>query len=173
MERVELLNDCFLNASKEANVTFRDNDTAFRLKNGTVCDAYLKDDGIQLTCNGTQQFVNNLQLSIKFGYEKNICRSSSMHKPASRNQDGNITQNKQTQGWKYQKGTRRRQNYGSHHPEARRPSPAFEEDTPMKQWHHSASVCGFCGEDNHKEDRCKFGEPISCHTCGGLRHKAK
>ena len=33
--------------------------------------------------------------------------------------------------------------------------------------------CTFCGEGNHREWSCKFGQPITCFSCNNDGHKAK
>ena len=32
--------------------------------------------------------------------------------------------------------------------------------------------CRNCGEQNHASNNCRYGQPIACHTCGRLGHKA-
>ena len=33
--------------------------------------------------------------------------------------------------------------------------------------------CAFCGETNHRNQSCRFGQPIECHKCHSLGHKSK
>ena len=199
MARVELINSCLCNVAQTAGVTFTDSHKNFKLDGGTVCDFFLRDDGIQLTDLGTQQLVKSLKLSVKTGCEKNVCKSSpvSSYPPPFRNEGNSNNRQKEEQGqsWQFQRraksqGGQRWHNQDNHLRGPRpRPVDRRERSTSMPstqdggtpwsttgQRRHQQSghkVCGFCGEDNHQEDRCKWGEPIACNSCGGLGHKAK
>ena len=43
-----------MNVAKEIGVTFNDNDLVFKLKDGSLCHSFLKDDGVNLSRSGTQ-----------------------------------------------------------------------------------------------------------------------
>ena len=205
MARIERINSCLCNAARTAGVIFTDSHQSFKLEGGVVCDFFLKDDGIQLTDLGTQQLVKSLKLSVKAGYEKNVCRSSPTSNYARPHRKEGNTDDPQreqpSQDWQFQRrertqGSRKHHNSRSNytrgprerpgdlpvnrHGERFKPLSSTQDDrTPWsttRQWHHrqmNEKVCGFCGEDNHQEDRCKWGEPIACNSCGGLGHKAK
>ena len=193
MNRVQLLNESFLNTAKEANVTFTDNDKDFRLSSGRIPEVFLQDDGVLLTDAGTQQLVRNLALSVKAGCEKNVCRSFSPPKnpPVSSAQDLgaiNPLENQRNQGQRNQRlQPQGRGRTPGHYHNNRRPAGGRQppltsthkdrfSGSTAGQWHQRQSagkMCGFCGEDNHQEDRCRWGEPIACNSCGGLGHKAK
>jgi hypothetical protein len=34
-------------------------------------------------------------------------------------------------------------------------------------------VCCYCGEENHRADRCRFGQQVRCFGCSRLRHKKR
>ena len=78
-----------MSVAKEIGVTFIDNDLVFKLKDGSSCDAFLKDDGVNLSSSGTQQLAKNLELRIKAGCERNICKQAGKHNKVTNRQATN------------------------------------------------------------------------------------
>ena len=66
----------------DENVDFVDNNLSFYLKDESINDAYLLDDGIHLTYKGTNRLAQNLNLKLKNG-EKTVCDLHS-HKRSQR-----------------------------------------------------------------------------------------
>lgn len=180
--RVETLNDCLENLTKDAGVTFVNNDDVFKLKDGNICTAFFKDDGTSLTSQGTLQLAKKLKLKIKPGHDKSVCKQSDEHLLPKRQSGNGIHSSDRGEnsadGWQYQRRARRYPNQNSPQNGGQKWSTFSTQDhqgtrATVGGRHTQPRECGFCGESNHREDRCRHGEPLQCYVCGGNGHKSK
>jgi lysophospholipase L1-like esterase len=62
---IELVNGCLASLADETNAKIINNDSTFKLADGSPNDAYLLSDQLHLSCNGTKRLVKNMGLSVK------------------------------------------------------------------------------------------------------------
>ena len=96
-QNIDLLNGLLLSHAEEEGITFINNDTTFKLSDGSPNDGYLMNDGVLLTESGTNRLAKNLKLKcitstngmyikqyelsqLKLNnIERNICRDTHNH----------------------------------------------------------------------------------------------
>ena len=194
-ERVETTNASLVALAVDKGVTFVDNDQVFKMKDGTVCDMLFKPDGVHLTNRGILQLVRNLKIETKVGHENNVTRFNRQQgrresvPPKKKDfQDASLsTKDSDADGERWQIPKPRRRPGWSNQKRYSQHNQSFSPDTQSyngknrgynysnRSYKHAepSTLCGFCGEDNHREDRCRHGEPVLCFTCGGEGHKSK
>ena len=193
-ERVETTNASLTALAVDKGVTFIDNDQVFKMKDGSVCDMLFKPDGVHLTNRGVLQLVKNLKIEIKSGNEDDVSKlykrqgkhnsfkpqqrdfqvKSSSADDADADGDGwQISKPRRRPGWSNQRRyAQNNQGYSYKQGYSAKNMGRSSNNQGYKHAEHS-TLCGFCGEDNHREDRCRHGEPVLCFTCGGSGHKSK
>ena len=155
-------------------VEFTDSTPSFRLADGAINDGYYMPDGIHITKTAMNRLASNLQLKVKSRAEgvcHNVVHQTSPHKVTS-----NGTSN---DGWQ----TQRRRGYAKHNQTSdnKKHQPNVEyasikssrvnsNATPVSP---RSTFCNFCGEIGHKQDKCRHGRKLECHTCNREGHKAK
>ena len=158
-QHVHITNACLSTVARDEGVTFINNDTTFKLSDGTPNDGYLLSDGLHLNNRGTNRLVKNMKLKIsdnapngnvvKHGRQKNNTKITEVENNA-RHEVSNkrsLRRNRQAK------------------PDIRKSEP---HDDRRSERH-----CWYCGEANHVSNKCRHGEKISCHNCQKLRQKAK
>ena len=151
-------------------VTFADNTSSFYLRDGSINDGYLQQDGVHLTYRATHKLVQHLNLQVK-DKVRGACTQKHQKTTKLQKNRGDMDKNRQmmTQpdhhdvlpdqrntdnGWKTVRGRRQ-----SHMSQPRQEN----------QDHH----CIFCGENGHNMDTCRHVQKIQCHSCHRLGHKGK
>ena len=214
--RVEAFNAALCVIAGEMDVLFINNDTKFKLSDGSVNDGYLLNDGLHLSAKGTNMLSKNLMLEIIASANGNVVKSkiargkkdapkqntkgqesdmlscpligensSSEHgetqsngQPSSdasvndrrahtpaRSTSGryNDSSTAENQSWQVVQG-RKGQRQSSRGQHAR---------SQVNFQKHQDNPCHFCGELNHISRNCRFGEAVSCYSCGQRGHKQK
>ena len=126
------------------------NDTSFKLADGSINDGYLLRDGLHLSKQGTNRLVRNLSLKIKSDHVNDVT------KPA----------------WKKSlkaNETDRSQNAHQKH----RTHKTNQNHRNLPQHQDPQYGCKNCGEYNHSSSNCRHGKRLQCHSCERLGHKSK
>ena len=165
----------------DENVDYVDNNLSFYLKDKSINDAYLLDDGIHLTYKGTNRLAQNLNLKLKNG-EKTVCdfhshkRSQRRKKYESLNTEPDTASNDEENldhlFWRrahYKAKTSANQSVMKYSTSPSSYSPKMEN----RYTRQGEMRCYFCYESNHTRRSWRHEKPLVCNTCGAEGHKAK
>ena len=169
-ERVDTLNACLASIATDDGLTFINNDSTFKLGDGTPNDGYLLNDGIHLSDKGTNRLVRNMQLKVnQKAINGNVVKKKQQNTKQLRDTRLDSAPVNVESNWKevpYRRSTR---------PPFRR-SAISDGQRPNVEYGDRADhgkMCWFCGERNHISTNCRHGKRIFCYTCQGEGHKAK
>jgi lysophospholipase L1-like esterase len=73
-ENVELANACLASLAEKSHVTFVNNDSSFKLADGSANDGYLHHDGLHLSNSGTRRLALNMSLNPRDGADGDVTR---------------------------------------------------------------------------------------------------
>ena len=158
MKNVESANQVLENLTRENGTSFVNADAVLKLGDGSICEAFLNDEGSALNDAGVLKMIKKLHVPVKPEFETNIFKSRQ------------LTAQEKQDSWQIQRPRRKSQN--QHH-QRHQTKQGGNFSHPRGDDMSTSKMCGFCGESNHSEDRCRYGEPVTCYTCGGKGHKAK
>ena len=174
-QNVDLLNACLCTVAQDSGATFINNDSTFRLSDGTPNDGYLTSDGLHLNEKGISRLIKNAKIKIQSKAKgKNAYTKKRVQvKPSHINDDHSRSFTNQRQssgsnddnGWQTVTRNRRQTNHRDHKRHSSTKRMESVNDT-----HHR---CWFCYESNHTSKSCRWGGPVTCHTCGNTGHKKK
>jgi hypothetical protein len=169
----------------EENVSYIDNSVFFSLKDDSVNDAYLLDDGCHLTYKATDRLAQNLQLQLKDGINS-VCSNDRTKKKfiARKNNKEHVSSSTDVtednlNGLSYpfwhkarQKVSSTRNHMSDHRPTLHTSRPS-QESYQNERARTRETRCYHCYETNHTKNSCRHEHPIVCNYCGEEGHKSK
>ena len=193
-DTIDTVNEGIQQSCLEKGAHFVDNSSAFYLKDGSINDGYLLNDGVHITRRATNKLATNLKLNIKnqhqgvcksgkSGYEKNYAQNSikslktssqkrvHIHKDRTYDyiQDDNVPVYTD-RGTEYHDDhlNQAKYTYDSTHV-----SPDLYRKKTRNDDHSQDVRCHNCYESNHTLARCRYDKPVVCFRCGKTGHKEK
>ena len=169
-DSVEPLNVGLQVLCEDNGYQFLDNTPTFTLSDGSANDGYLEGGkGPHLTTAGINRLAKNLKLKKKNNVA-DISKASSTKKgkkppkpPRGNPREGATTHPNDLR-----------------HRIPNRDSPHVHNNDHDHQWDgyespvmYNRDGCYYCNEGGHSTRECRHKQPVQCHTCGGLGHKAK
>lgn len=169
-------NACMQKIANDENCLFVDNDSLFRLKNGSIDMSLYNRDGVHLNAKGVSKLASHLEITQKdsgdTGSYLGDKRGKSYSYPTTKKSN--------------QMNTNSNMKYGEGSP-VRRETNKRQFNKQGNHYHHSQGsrnygdnysnsdgiYCWFCGESNHTSSVCRHGDIIQCRKCNGYGHKAK
>lgn len=165
------MNAC-LSTVDDIGVSFINNDTNFKLSDGTPNDGYLRSDGIRLTFKGTNRLAKNIGLRTDPDIKNDNVVGSCTPRHAIRKTHDNNKHN--TSGlpntgetdWMTVENRRKDRN--------RNRQVEYNQDSSRDRTYHSRiGQCWNCGESNHISRNCRHDQKLTCRNFLGFGHKAK
>ena len=162
-------NACLSKIANDENCLFVDNDSEFRLSNGSINTSLYHKDGVHLNAKGVAKLASNLELfpknsrgpSSSFGSKKGGSRKPFSGKRGSNQVNSRL--HKRNGNASYD----RHENGNSYHSR-------YYHSQGRNLYDTNENVsCWYCGEHNHTSSVCRHGEAIQCHNCYRYGHKAK
>lgn len=156
---------------KSNQFTVVNNNTCFKLSDGSVNDGYLCTDGLHLSWSGTRRLLKNASIVTdgdpvkkmkkkKNGTKKQPATKNGLNGDQASSSTDRIVVKERDENWETV-GKKKRFN---------RPR-RYDPEIDYSQ--NSKTGCWNCGETNHISQNCRYGQKISCRLCGQLGHKAK
>ena len=143
--------------ANDENCHYVDNESSFRLLNGSINTALYNKDGIHLNYHGTRKLAHNLEIKPKV-------KHNNTQEDSNRNQRGNRKRELHTK---------------PRAPESKHPLVGDTHDFDYDFNYLSKTTpvpktgCFICGESNHNAYKCRHVSPVECHNCHEFGHKAK
>ena len=152
-DRINQVNIALKTASEKHDFKFIDTNNMFTLKDGSINDGYLLDDGVHLTYKGTEKLAQKLHV---LNYKEAVIRQPKPKSYSQRVGKGSTPSHSSRYGNKSSFDS-----YISH----TRPS--------TKSGTNNQSRCWNCGESGHVINSCKHSSRLRCFTCNKFGHKSK
>ena len=154
----------------EKEVEFVDNSPSFFLRDGSVNDGYLIQDGVHLTRRATNKLASNMKLRIK-DCVSGVCRAAQDRHKKVQKPTSHGLKTDQSNGETAKTTTN---SIPRHNAYNKRPKYTPQERRHNTETHEQQAVrCFNCYESNHTSTACKWDKPVVCFKCGESGHKEK
>ena len=163
-QRIEEMNTRLISIAEITGAKYVNNDTSFKLADGSPNDGYVQNDGRGLTRSGTNRLAKNLGLRIKQAHKNDVCKS---HEPVPKKKAKPECILEKGEKDEWIPVTRRRKH---HRDDTRASSRPFNGSSKQN---HVKPACWNCGERNHLANACRHGKRLVCDNYESLGHKAK
>ncbi|CAH1794295.1 unnamed protein product, partial [Owenia fusiformis] len=155
--------------------TYINNDTIFRLQDGSINDGYLDSWGLHLTKAGSNKLAHNMKLDT---ISDDITKPRQFNRPRpSPNNHNNrpqapqnvmgISSSNDTDGW--QTVCHKKHNNNSSCDNSSSTYQSSHSNAPNKKGNKPA--CFKCGESSHLASSCWHPHSVRCYLCNSLGHK--